>query len=136
MIKKEARLGCGAAIVHDGRLLLIRRLREPEANCWGLPGGKVDWLEPLEHAVQREIHEELGIHLHGLKLLCVVDQIAPDRHEHWVAPVYLATSFDGVPHIAEPHKHSSLAWFALDSLPEPLTTATRTAILKLHDHSL
>lgn len=39
MQKPEA--GCGAAILDgQGRLLLIQRLREPEAGAWGLPGGK------------------------------------------------------------------------------------------------
>ena len=89
-MSEQPRLGCGAAIVQDGRLLLVRRLREPEAGCWGLPGGKVDWLEPVEQAVRREIEEELAIRLTSLTLLCVVDQIDPARGEHWLAPVYLA----------------------------------------------
>ncbi len=42
----EPRLGCGAAIIQDGEVLLIQRRCEPEAGHWGLPGGKVDWLEP------------------------------------------------------------------------------------------
>lgn len=82
------RLGCGAAIVRDGRILLIQRAKEPEAGYWGLPGGKVDFLEKVEQAVIREISEELGIQLHGLTLLCVVDHIDSDEKVHWVAPVY------------------------------------------------
>ncbi len=89
-MNEQPRLGCGAAIVQGGRLLLVRRLREPEAGCWGLPGGKVDWLEPVEQAVRREIEEELAIRLASLSLLCVVDQIDAQRGEHWLAPVYLA----------------------------------------------
>ena len=26
----------------DGRILLVKRVRPPEAGCWSLPGGKVD----------------------------------------------------------------------------------------------
>lgn len=127
----EPRLGCGAAIVQDGRILLIQRLREPEALHWGLPGGKVDWLEPVEQAVKREILEELGIHLGALELLCVVDQIDPNTPEHWLAPVYLAEQFDGTPRLVEPEKHAAFAWFALDALPAPLTAATRAALPRL-----
>lgn len=68
---EQPRVGCGAAIVRDGRILLIKRKRAPEAGCWGLPGGKVDWLEPVERAVCREIEEELGIALERATLLCV-----------------------------------------------------------------
>lgn len=128
-MKQEPRLGCGAAIVQrDGKLLLIQRRRMPEADHWGLPGGKVDWLEPVERAVKREIQEELGIQPGELELLCVADHIAPNEAEHWVAPVYLVRQFDGVPELMEPEKHAAWGWFALDRLPEPLTLATRIAL--------
>lgn len=127
----EPRLGCGAAIVQDGRLLLIQRLRDPEANHWGLPGGKVDWLEPVEQAVKREILEELGIRLTHIELLCVIDQIDPDQHVHWVAPVYVTDHFGGTPSLVEPEKHAAFGWFALDALPQPLTAATRAALPNL-----
>jgi|SRR5471030_1167509 len=130
---QEPRLGCGAAIVQDSRILLIQRLTEPEAQCWGLPGGKVDWLEPVEQAVRREINEELGITLDALSLLCVVDQIDTTNAVHWVAPVYLASGFSGDPQILEPHKHGGLAWFDLAALPERLTTATLVAVSALNN---
>lgn len=132
----QPRLGCGAAIMQDGRLLLVRRLREPEAGCWGLPGGKVDWLEPVEQAVRREIEEELAIRLTSLCLLCVVDQIDAQRREHWLAPVYLTDTFDGEVRNVEPEKHSDIGWFALDGLPEPLTVATRKAACALNERRL
>ncbi|PZW65915.1 ADP-ribose pyrophosphatase YjhB (NUDIX family) [Pseudomonas sp. URMO17WK12:I1] len=132
----QPRLGCGAAIVQGDRLLLVRRLREPEAGCWGLPGGKLDWLEPVEQAVRREIEEELAIRLTSLCLLCVVDQIDAQRGEHWLAPVYLADTFDGEVRNVEPEKHSDIGWFALDGLPEPLTVATRKAARALNERRL
>jgi ADP-ribose pyrophosphatase YjhB (NUDIX family) len=33
-------------VIRDGRILLIQRRKQPEAGAWGLPGGKVDWMEP------------------------------------------------------------------------------------------
>ena len=48
-------VGCGAAILREGRLLLVKRRKAPEAGCWSLPGGKVDFLERVEDAVRREI---------------------------------------------------------------------------------
>ncbi|NBF01949.1 NUDIX domain-containing protein [Pseudomonas sp. Fl5BN2] len=128
---QQPRLGCGAAIVRDGQLLLVKRRRDPEADCWGLPGGKVDWLEPVEQAMRREILEELGLTLQGVSLLCVVDQIDPERQEHWVSPVYLASAPAMQPRNCEPQKHSAIAWFELDRLPKPLTLATRAAVRAL-----
>jgi ADP-ribose pyrophosphatase YjhB (NUDIX family) len=96
------RVGCGAAIVSDGKLLLVKRRRSPEAGHWGLPGGKVDGFEALSDAVAREIDEELGLAITGERLLCLVDQIDRSLSFHWVAPVYLVTSFNGSPAIKEP----------------------------------
>ena len=125
------RVGCGAAILRDGKLLLIRRLTSPEAGCWSLPGGKVDPFETVQTAVRREIFEELGIEMVGERLLCVVDQIDRAQGDHWVAPVFLAREFKGEPEIREHQKHSDLGWFPLNDLPRPLTISAETAAQQL-----
>lgn len=122
----EPRLGVGACIVKDGRLLLFRRLRAPDAGCWSIPGGKVDFLEPVEAALRREVAEETGLVLGALRLLCVTDQIY--EAEHWVAPTYLAETFTGEPTLLEPEKHEGLDWFALDALPSPLSMAVSSTL--------
>jgi 8-oxo-dGTP diphosphatase len=124
----EPRLGVGACIVRDGRLLLFRRLRAPEKGCWSIPGGKVDFLEPVEDALRREAAEETGLVLGPLRLLCASDLIDPDGPEHWLSPIYLAESFTGEPVLLEPEKHEGLDWFALDALPAPLSVAVRAAL--------
>ena len=123
------RAGCGAAIVQDGRILLVRRLRPPEAGCWSLPGGKIDPGEPHEEAIRREVREELGIRLAQTRLLCVVDLMADGQH--WVSPVRLATAFEGEPRNVEPEKHAAIGWFALDALPAPLASAVAHAVAAL-----
>lgn len=125
------RVGCGAAILRDGRLMLVKRRRPPEPDHWGLPGGKVDFLETIPDAVIREIDEELGIRIGNLVLLCVVDQIDEAAGTHWVAPVYRAEILDGEPAVREPEALSDAGWFALDDLPGPLTLSTRTALAHL-----
>lgn len=123
----QARVGCGAAIVQQGKLLLVKRVKPPEAGCWGLPGGKVDFLETVEQAVEREIDEELGIHIQATNLLCVINQIDPQTPEHWLSPVFLVEQFAGAVVNKEPEKHTAVDWFDLHNLPEPLTTATQVA---------
>lgn len=126
------RVGCGAVLRKEGRILLVYRKREPESWHWGLPGGKVDPFETLQQAVRREIFEETDIHIHKMSLLCVVDQINPARQEHWIAPVYSAEEFSGTPTLKEPDALGDVAWFALDALPDLLTYATRTALDAMH----
>ncbi|MCE2578719.1 NUDIX domain-containing protein [Gluconacetobacter entanii] len=135
----DARVGCGALVRRgDGRILLVRRRRPPEAGHWGLPGGKVDWMETVEHAVRREVAEETGLVIRLTRLLCVVDHITPatarEDASHWVAPVYLATPITSARALlCEPEALSAVRWFEPDDLPTPLTLATRVALRALAD---
>lgn len=54
---------CVGALVYDdaGRLLMIKRGREPALGLWSLPGGRVEAGESLPEAVVREVLEETGL---------------------------------------------------------------------------
>jgi 8-oxo-dGTP diphosphatase len=125
--------GCGAAIhSDDGRLLLIQRLREPEAGAWGLPGGKIDFGEPARETARREIAEELGIEIEIVRLACLAETIDRGDGRHWIAPVYEARIVSGLPRILEPEKHGGWGWFDPDELPQYITTPTRVYVASLH----
>jgi ADP-ribose pyrophosphatase YjhB (NUDIX family) len=124
------RVGCGAAVIDDqGRILLVKRKRLPEAGHWGQPGGKLDWGENARHCAEREILEELGIIIVAGPVLCVTDMIGQDAH--WVAVTYRADGCVGEPVIQEPEALADCGWFALDALPSPLTAATLDAVAAL-----
>lgn len=84
------RVGVGVLLVdsHKGVLLTLRR-RAPEADCWSIVGGKVDFLERLEHCAVREAREEAGVEVELIRLLCETDHVLPEEEQHWVAPAYL-----------------------------------------------
>ena len=48
-------------IVHDGKLLLCTRAKQPAQGLLDLPGGFIDHAETAEQALAREINEELGL---------------------------------------------------------------------------
>ncbi len=54
---------CAGAVVHDaaGRLLLVRRGREPGRGLWSLPGGRCEPGEDAAAAAVRETYEETGL---------------------------------------------------------------------------
>lgn len=130
---QQPRVGCGAVIQRaDGAVLLVKRGRQPEQGHWGLPGGKVDWMEKLEDAVVREVLEETGLRVAVERLLCVVDHFEPVLQQHWVAPVYLARTLEGDQATRlEPDAILALDWFALDALPVPLTRSATEGLARL-----
>jgi len=129
----EPGVGCGAAIFNnDGQLLLIQRLKAPEAMAWGLPGGKIDFGESVKTAICREIKEELGIEIKLIGPVYITEIIDKGDSRHWVSPVYKARIKSGKPRLMEPGKHGGWYWFDLDNLPQNLTTPTRQFLARYH----
>jgi mutator protein MutT len=93
-------VGVGAVVIRDGRVLLIRRGKEPLRGRWLVPGGTVELGETLEEAVVREIREETSLDVAPLEVLTVFDRI--DRQEgrvvyHYVIVDYLCQYLAGDP---------------------------------------
>ena len=54
-------LAVSAGIFRDGKILLVRRAREPSKGVYTFPGGRVEFGESLVEAVAREVREETGL---------------------------------------------------------------------------
>ncbi len=54
-------LAVSAGIFRDGKILLVRRAREPSKGFYTFPGGRVEFGESLVGALAREVFEETGL---------------------------------------------------------------------------
>ncbi|PXX95321.1 NUDIX hydrolase [Halomonas sp. LBP4] len=68
-----------AALVREGRLLMVRRRNPPNAGRLALPGGKVEAGESLQEAVVRELREETGVQATPREVLTAIDVLDHDR---------------------------------------------------------
>jgi 8-oxo-dGTP diphosphatase len=85
-------LGVGAVLIHEGRVLLVRRGKEPLRGRWVVPGGTVELGETLEEALVREVEEETGLVVKPREIVAVFDRIQreADRVDyHYVIVDYL-----------------------------------------------
>ena len=72
-----------ALIDADGRVLIQQRPQGTQmAGLWEFPGGKIDLGETPEIALQRELHEELGIgvEISDLKPIAFASEALGGRH--------------------------------------------------------
>ena len=82
----------------SGRVLLIRRSKEPLRGRWLVPGGSVELGETLEEAVVREVREETGLEVRPVDWLGVFDRIEREGESvlyHFVIVDYLCALLGG-----------------------------------------
>ena len=77
----------------DGRILLIKRKRSPNAGLWCAVGGKLEMAvgeSPYECAA-REAREEVGLELMStdLKLRCMLSEENYEGSGHWLMFIFL-----------------------------------------------
>jgi mutator protein MutT len=88
----QPKVGVGAVLIHEGRVLLIRRGKEPLRGRWVVPGGTVELGETLEQALVREIEEETGLVVRPREVVAVFDRIHGEKGRvdyHYVIIDYL-----------------------------------------------
>ena len=124
-------VGTGLAILRDGKLLLYRRTRPPEAGHWNIVGGKVDHMEHSADACRREAQEETGLRIGDVNLLTLSEQVFDADRHHWVSVIYRTEDIFGEARVTEPEKLPEFGWFPLDDLPAPLSRFAADAVRAL-----
>ena len=111
-----------------GRILLARRTAGRDlAGAWEFPGGKVEKGETPFQALDRELHEELGIRIHAMEPLIAVPQAYRDKRI--VLDVFRIARFSGKPHGRE---KQALAWSPPENLHTyPMPPADRPVVAAL-----
>lgn len=127
-------LGVSTLVRHDGRVLLVRRGREPFAGLWSLPGGRVEAGEALTDAAVREVREETGVVVDRLKQIDVVEIItrADDRgvDSHFVLVVFAGAFRSGAPSAGD--DAAEARWVSPSELSALLLTDQSRAIIERH----
>jgi ADP-ribose pyrophosphatase YjhB (NUDIX family) len=57
----DPKLAVSAVVLHEDKVLLLKRAEEPERGKWGLPGGYVSRGERFFDAIVNEVLEEAGV---------------------------------------------------------------------------
>lgn len=109
-----------AFVCHDGNGRILMHQRGPGCRdhhgTWDWGGGGVEYGEPLEQAVLREISEEYGVVGHIEKTLPVTQFI--EDNNHWVIHNHIVYIADPTAvRTTESDKVADIQWFTIDGLP-------------------
>jgi ADP-ribose pyrophosphatase YjhB (NUDIX family) len=92
-------LAVSAAIMRDGKVLVVRRARKPALGVYTVPGGVVEAGETLLDAVAREVREETGLEIEPVALAGHREVILRDEdgrvNRHFVILCFAARLLSG-----------------------------------------
>lgn len=121
--------GVKCLVEQDGRFLMIRNTYGEKH--WTLPGGGIKKGESPEHAVLREVKEEVGISLNSVKKLSEYQSNKEYKldtiHCFYAKTTNTELSIDN-------GEILEAAWFSLESMPKFRSTATEK-VLNLYKSS-
>ncbi|MBV9261327.1 MAG: NUDIX hydrolase [Pseudolabrys sp.] len=117
-------IAVSAAIIRDGKVLIVRRARPPAEGIYTLPGGAVETGETLIDAVKREIREEMSLDIEPVALAGHREAILRDKdgraERHFVILCFASRWLKGEPVLNE--ELSEAIWLDPDALAGLKTT--------------
>jgi 8-oxo-dGTP diphosphatase len=126
----DPKVAAAALIIQAGKVLLVRRVNNPERGKWTLPAGFVDGGEDPSKAAERECLEETGL---VVKVTGLVDVIPGLEHTRGadILIVYQAAILEGSMHAHD--DADKVEWFQFDKLPPLAFTATKKILKHYQD---
>lgn len=123
----------GGVVIHEGRVLLVRRGQPPLEGRWSIPGGVLEAGETIADGIVRELGEETGSRVRVLELIEIYEKVLRDDQGfpkyHFVILDYACEFLEGTAKAAG--DAAEVMWAIeqqLDSLA--LTTAAKRVIRK------
>ncbi|MCL5049052.1 8-oxo-dGTP diphosphatase MutT [Aliidiomarina maris] len=118
MSTKVVHVAVGVVENPAGEILISRRAaHQHQGNLWEFPGGKVEAGESVQHALARELLEEMNIEVTECAPLTVIEHAYPDKRVR--LDVWQVTAFNGQAKGLEGQEWLWVARRELDAYPFP-----------------
>ena len=124
----DPKVGVGVFVVHEGKILLVRRTMHPEIGKWSIPAGFLDAGENPEETAVREAFEETNLEV-AIESLLGVFHNPPAQGGASIFIMYQARLLGGTLQAGD--DADAAAFFAPDNLPEIAFASTLAAIEQL-----
>ena len=121
----DPKVGVGVLVVENGKILLVRRVMNPERGKWSIPAGYLDQGEDPQATAVREALEETGLEV-AIEGLVDVYHNPPGQGGASIFILYRARRLGGA--LRPGDDADGVDFFNLDALPELAFTSTHAAI--------
>lgn len=121
----KVRVGVSAFILkstqeprNNPRFLIGERINAHGAGTWALPGGHLEFGETPEVCAAREVEEETGLKVKGVRFLTATNDYMPSDNKHYVTMVTVCERQDerAEPQLLEPDKCRAWEWVSWEDL--------------------
>lgn len=111
-MRPQIEVAAGCVLNAAGEVLICQRPQgKIAAGKWEFPGGKLEAGETPRQALDRELHEELGLRVHEARPLIRVTHDYRDRRV--VLHTWRVSGYDGEP---QPHDGQAMTWVRCEDL--------------------
>lgn len=111
----------------DGRILTIKRKKEPFKDQLALPGGFIDAGETVEDAARREASEETSLEVEPIDVLGVYSDPKRDPRAHSMSVVFICIIVGG--ELQAGDDAAAVEWIPLDRIPSSKLAFDHSTIL-------
>jgi 8-oxo-dGTP diphosphatase len=123
--RDEPRVGVGVLVRRGSDVLLVLRRNVHGDGTWSTPGGHLDFGEAPEDCAVREVREETGIEIDGVRYIGVTNDVFEVEGRHYITVWMQAAYLSGSASVVAEHEIADLMWCRYDSLPSNLFLSLR-----------
>lgn len=107
----------GAIVAKKGKVLLVKRARNPFKNTWMFPAGFLDFGEHPTETVEREIKEETGLTVNDTKLVEIFQSEDDPRAPGHLIFFYKVSTKGKVQNL-DKKENERIEWFGIKNPPK------------------
>ena len=104
-------------VTEGNHLLLVQHVRG-DRKCFMLPGGGLDWWDPLVEAARRECEEEVGLDITVNEIIVVAETRSRECETHNVHVVFDTVAWTGRPEVGSDPDVTDVVWYPISRLTE------------------